>query len=972
MNKAFTLVVLVLTPTIVFAQGTVSLQNQTGLVEQWSSPTDATLIGVPKSGGYVQLIAAPTGTPLPHPLVDPGGSPNYSSLASFLAANPGWGLPASSAGNPAPATQIAFAAGLFNGGVQTIYNIAEAANADYFVIGWTGNYASFELAYAAGVTGQASVFFGVSTIATTTTGDPLVTPPGYPVSLRLTFPGMALTPGCLGPYFEGLTAGPTSQTVVLGATATFYVAATACPPPYYQWYFNGASIPGATGSSFQISNAQLTNAGTYGVVLSNIAWGAYWGVVHAGGSAILTVLTVPIITSPPQSQTAFVGSAVDFQASAAGPPPLAYQWFFNGSAISGAASTDMQITNLQLSQAGTYTVVVTNVYGAVTSSPAILTVIASPPTLLLQPWNRTAEAGRFVDFVVSAEGSLPLSYQWFLNGSVIAGATGTDLHFSNLQLSQSGNYSVVVTNAFGAIRSAPAVLNVISAPNNPTGTIVGWGATNTMPAGLSNVMAISAGGDHDLALLTDGTVVAWGQNGFGQSTVPVGLEDVIAVAAGADHNLALKADGSVVAWGSNTSGETVVPAGLRNVIAIAASGLRSLALKSDGTVVAWGWNLLGEGTVPASLTGVIAIAAGGHHTLALRFDGGVVAWGNDSGGQGSVPADLSGVIAIAAGGDNDLALKSDGTVAAWGGNYWGQSTVPAGLSGVIGIAAGADVWNTIETHGLALKSDGTVVAWGCNSAGQASVPPSLAGVIAISAGAHHSLALVGQSPIVQALPASQTAEVGAIVTFIARTNRFEQLSFQWFFNSTNALAGCTSPVLRLTNVQPAQAGVYTEVVTNVTGAVTSAPAVLSVIPPVERTMVPALSLLGQPGDLMSLENADVLGPAPSWVTMDSVMLTNTSQWYFDVSTPQAPQRFYRAWQTGGPRVLPSLDLKRVPALTVTGSVGSSVRVDYINQFGPTDAWAALDTVTLASMSQLYFDVSAPGQPPRLYRLVQVP
>jgi hypothetical protein len=57
---------------------------------------------------------------------------------------------------------------------------------------------------------------------------------------------------------------------------------------------------------------------------------------------------------------------------------------------------------------------------------------------------------------------------------------------------------------------------------------------------------------------------------------------------------------------------------------------------------------------------------------------------------------------------------------------------------------------------------------------------------------------------------------------------------------------------------------------------------------------------------------------------------------------------------------------------VTGSVGSSVRVDYINQFGPTDAWAALDTVTLASMSQLYFDVSAPGQPPRLYRLVQVP
>ena len=62
----------------------------------------------------------------------------------------------------------------------------------------------------------------------------------------------------------------------------------------------------------------------------------------------------------------------------------------------------------------------------------------------------------------------------------------------------------------------------------------------------------------------------------------------------------------------------------------------------------------------------------------------------------------------------------------------------------------------------------------------------------------------------------------------------------------------------------------------------------------------------------------------------------------------------------------------VPALTLTGAVGSSVRVDYINQFGPTDAWVPLDTVTLTNPSQLYFDVSAPGQPPRLYRLVQVP
>ena len=69
---------------------------------------------------------------------------------------------------------------------------------------------------------------------------------------------------------------------------------------------------------------------------------------------------------------------------------------------------------------------------------------------------------------------------------------------------------------------------------------------------------------------------------------------------------------------------------------------------------------------------------------------------------------------------------------------------------------------------------------------------------------------------------------------------------------------------------------------------------------------------------------------------------------------------------------PSLDLHLVPAITLTGDIGHSVRVDAIKQYGPTDAWYTLDTVTLTNTSQLYFDTSAWQQPPRLYRLVQVP
>ena len=88
--------------------------------------------------------------------------------------------------------------------------------------------------------------------------------------------------------------------------------------------------------------------------------------------------------------------------------------------------------------------------------------------------------------------------------------------------------------------------------------------------------------------------------------------------------------------------------------------------------------------------------------------------------------------------------------------------------------------------------------------------------------------------------------------------------------------------------------------------------------------------------------------------------------------PLPPQRFYRAWQTGTPGVMPSLDLHLVPAITLTGSLGHSVRVDAINQLGPIDAWFTLDTVTLTNTSQLYFDTSTWHQPPRLYRLVQTP
>jgi hypothetical protein len=222
-------------------------------------------------------------------------------------------------------------------------------------------------------------------------------------------------------------------------------------------------------------------------------------------------------------------------------------------------------------------------------------------------------------------------------------------------------------------------------------------------------------------------------------------------------------------------------------------------------------------------------------------------------------------------------------------------------------------------------------------------------------------------------PQTQTAEAISTVGFSVRASSPLPLFYLWYFNDTNLISYSTNCELALTSVQLAQAGRYTVVASNALGVVTSAPAMLQVIVALERRPVPGINVTGQIGTLVNIDSANSLSPAPGWTPVGSVNLTSPSQYYFDLTQPLPSQRFYRTWQTGTPSVLPSLSLLgMVPAITLTGNIGDSVRLDSINRFGPTDAWVALDTVTLTNTLQLYFDTTAPGQPQRLYRLVQVP
>jgi formylglycine-generating enzyme required for sulfatase activity len=185
--------------------------------------------------------------------------------------------------------------------------------------------------------------------------------------------------------------------------------------------------------------------------------------------------------------------------------------------------------------------------------------------------------------------------------------------------------------------------------------------------GLSNAVAVAAGGTHSLALSADGTVWAWGSNGYGQlgigssvvrTSVPTqvpGLAEVVSIVAGYVHSLALKSDGTVMAWGNNDFGGigdgsridrfTPVPVvGLGEIARISAGVAHNLAVTQDGSVYSWGFGYhgqlgvgdVGERLTPATVVGlppVVSISAGYAHSMAITNDGRVWAWGGNEDGR---------------------------------------------------------------------------------------------------------------------------------------------------------------------------------------------------------------------------------------------------------------------------------------------------------------------------------------------------
>jgi uncharacterized repeat protein (TIGR03803 family) len=262
-----------------------------------------------------------------------------------------------------------------------------------------------------------------------------------------------------------------------------------------------AHFDGFNGAQPQAALAQAADGALYGTTRVGGAYGR--------GTIFRAQVSGPLqITSQPASQTVFQGADVSFGVAVSGSSPFSFQWqreqtnLTDTPHIFGTASRVLTLSNVALADIGTYSAVVTNALGATNSALAFLQVTSSPPFIAVQPTNQTLEPGMTATFSVSALGTLPLSFQWQANSNNLGdqanifGAMTSVLRLTNVTEANKATYTVVVSNALGAVASAGATLTVIpqSAPGTRLATIHAFsgaadgGTPNGLAVGTNSVL----------------------------------------------------------------------------------------------------------------------------------------------------------------------------------------------------------------------------------------------------------------------------------------------------------------------------------------------------------------------------------------------------------------------------------------------------------------------------------------------------
>jgi hypothetical protein len=265
-----------------------------------------------------------------------------------------------------------------------------------------------------------------------------------------------------------ITTQPASLSVTSGNDAVFAVAAHGTEALSYQWRFNGTNIAGANNPVLRIAAVTSANAGSYSVAVSNSAGNAASNAAILTVSAGVPVAVAPSIVTQPVGLTANVGSTATLAVGVNGTGPFSFQWRRDGVNVTGATGAVLTFPAVALLNAGSFSVVVTNSAGSVTSSNAVLDVSAAStptaPTITSQPSTLIVPYRGSGVVAVGATGSGPLSYQWSKDGTELPGATLPVLDFRVVADADVGKYTVTISNSMGSVTSNGVDIILLGAP----------------------------------------------------------------------------------------------------------------------------------------------------------------------------------------------------------------------------------------------------------------------------------------------------------------------------------------------------------------------------------------------------------------------------------------------------------------------------------------------------------------------------
>ena len=411
------------------------------------------------------------------------------------------------------------------------------------------------------------------------------------------------------------------------------------------------------------------------------------------------------------------------------------------------------------------------------------------PSFTTQPTSQTGTPGGNVTFTVAATGTAPLAYQWYKDGSEVAGATGSSLTISGVKLSDGGSYQAAVRNV------------------------------------ATRISAVSGGGDHTMYIKAGGTLWAMGYNLFGQlgdgtmthrsSAVQVAT-GVASVAAGRVHTMYVETDGTLWAMGYKGNGQL-----------------------GDGKDA----NVEFRRTPVRVTTGVASVAAGADHTMYVKTDGTLWATGSNAQGQlgdggnltSNTPVQVAtGVASVAAGRVHTMYVKTDGTLWAMGDNRYGQlgDGTTTNRSSAVRVATGVARVSAGRVHTMHVRTDGTLWAMGYNLFGRLGdgTITNRSTAVNVNKGLLSDAATLAFAPAITAQPSSSTVISGGAASFSVVASGTSPLAYQWKKDGSS-ISGATSSTYTIASTQTTDAGSYTVVVTNSAGSVTSSPIVLTILAP---------------------------------------------------------------------------------------------------------------------------------------------